>query len=77
MLLHVQDVNTYCDACYQEIDKRSDSITGLIWYVTMRLGKLRALEKINPHDQLRDQIEKVKARFRVKVEHCFGCSSAR
>jgi len=45
--------------------------TGVTWYVTMRPGKRRALNKENEADALIDQAEKLKAGIRAKVEHPF------
>jgi IS5 family transposase len=44
----------------------------MTWHIAMRPGKRRALDKENnPVDALRDQVEKIKASIRAKVEHPF------
>ena len=60
------------DAGYQGIDKRPDARGHVTWHVAMRPGKRRALDKENnPVDALIDQVEKIKASIRAKVEHPF------
>ena len=41
------------------------------WYIAMRPGKRRALDKNDEADALLDQAEKLKASVRAKVEHPF------
>ncbi len=43
----------------------------MTWYVAMRPGKRKALDKNKPIDALIDKIEKLKAGVRAKVEHPF------
>ena len=60
------------DAGYQGIDKRRDAKKDVTWHIAMRPGKRRALDKENnPVDALIDQVEKIKASIRAKVEHPF------
>jgi IS5 family transposase len=70
-LLHGQESVAFGDAGYQGIDKRADAKTHVIWHVAMRPGKRRALDKANAADALIDQVEKLKAGVRAKVEHPF------
>ena len=70
-LLHGQEMDVYSDAGYQGIHKRPDANIRVTWHVAMRPGKRKALDKIDPLDQLRDKIEKAKAGIRAKVEHPF------
>ena len=70
-LLHGQEKNAYGDAGYQGIDKRPDAKEEVRWHVAMRPGKRRALDKEQPLDALLDQVEKLKASIRAKVEHPF------
>jgi IS5 family transposase len=52
--------------------KRPDAKEGVTWHVAMRPGKRRALDKENkPIDALIEQVEKIKASIRAKVEHPF------
>ena len=41
------------------------------WHLAVRPGKRKALNKENAVDAIRDQIEKLKAGMRAKVEHPF------
>ena len=41
------------------------------WQVAMKPGKRRALDKSTPLGEISDQIEKLKASVRAKVEHPF------
>jgi transposase, IS5 family len=70
-LLHGQESVAFGDAGYQGIDKRADARVDVIWHVAMRPGKRRALDKANAADALIDQVEKLKAGVRAKVEHPF------
>ena len=69
-LLHGQEEVVFADAGYQGAMKRREA-TGVHWQVAMRPGKRRALDKTNPIDTLSENIEKLKARVRAKVEHPF------
>ena len=71
-LLHGQETDGFGDAGYQGIDKRRDAKKDVTWHIAMRPGKRRALDKENnPVDALIDQVEKIKASIRAKVEHPF------
>jgi transposase, IS5 family len=70
-LLHGQESVAFGDAGYQGIDKRADAKTDVTWHVAMRPGKRRALDKAKAADALIDQVEKLKAGVRAKVEHPF------
>ena len=70
-LLHGQESLAFGDAGYQGVEKRPDSKADVAWHVAMRPGKRRALDKDNEVDALLDQIEKLKAGVRAKVEHPF------
>ena len=71
-LLHGQETDVYGDAGYQGADKRPDTKATQKWHVAMRPGKRRKLDKDNsPVDALIDQVEKIKASIRAKVEHPF------
>jgi IS5 family transposase len=69
-LLHGQEEVVFADAGYQGVMKRPEA-TGVQWQVAMRPGKRRALDKSNPIDVLSENIEKLKASIRAKVEHPF------
>jgi len=53
--------------------KRSGLITveGDNWHIAMRPGKRRALDGNDRIDQLTEQVERIKASIRAKVEHPF------
>ena len=71
-LLHGQETDVYADAGYQGAEKRPDAKKDVTWHVAMRPGKRKALDKENkPIDALIDQVEKIKASIRAKVEHPF------
>ena len=70
-LLHGNESIAFGDAGYQGIEKRPDAKADVIWYVAMRPGKRRALNKANAADAMIDQAEKLKAGIRAKVEHPF------
>ena len=68
-LLHGQESMVFADAGYQGAQKRPEA-TGVNWHVAMRPGKRRALPS-TPWGDLTQQIEKLKASVRAKVEHPF------
>ena len=71
-LLHGQETDVFGDAGYQGAQKRPDAKKDVTWHVAMRPGKRRALDKENkPIDALIEQVEKIKASIRAKVEHPF------
>ena len=70
-LLHGHEQVVFGDAGMQGAHKRPDARPGVKWYVAMRPGKRRALDKSDPIDALVDRIEKLKASVRAKVEHPF------
>ena len=70
-LVHGDETEVLADAGYQGADKRPDAKEGVDWHVAMRPGKRRALDKTRTIDRLIDQIERLKASMRAKVEHPF------
>jgi IS5 family transposase len=71
-LLHGQETVVFTDAGYQGVDKRPDAKPDVTWHVAMRPGKRRALDaENNVADALLDQVERIKAGIRAKVEHPF------
>lgn len=58
-------------ADYQGAAKRADATPNVNWHVAMLPGKRRALAKDNAINALIDQVEKLKAGIRAKVEHPF------
>jgi len=73
-LLHGQEENAHGDAGYQGVQKRAKvqkKHGKVTWYVAMRPGKRRALDKQTEIGKLTDRIERLKAGVRAKVEHPF------
>ena len=70
-LLHGQEEDAWGDAGYQGADKRPDAKPDVRWSVAMRPGKRRALDKSRQSNRLIDELERLKARIRAKVEHPF------
>ena len=69
-LLHGSETDAYGDAGYQGAHKRADA-KDVRWHVALRPGKRRALDKTSTTGRLIDEIERVKASIRAKVEHPF------
>jgi IS5 family transposase len=71
-LVHGEETDVFADAGYQGAAKRNE-VQGIDanWHVAMRPGKRRALDKDSPLGAVLDQLERVKARIRAKVEHPF------
>jgi IS5 family transposase len=70
-LLHGEEKKVFADAGYQGAAKRPDARDGVEWLVAMRPGKRKKLDPDKAHDQLTEQIERLKASVRAKVEHPF------
>jgi len=70
-LLHGQEKDVFADAGYQGAHKRPDAKEDVKWHVAMRPGKRKLLDKTDPVDALTDQVERIKASIRAKVEHPF------
>ena len=70
-LLHGQETDVFADAGYQGAHKRPDAKEDVKWHVAMRPGKRKLLDKTDPVDALTDQVERIKASIRAKVEHPF------
>ncbi len=69
-LLHGQETDVYADAGYQGIEKRCKA-NAARWHVAMRPGRRRQLDLNDRLDAIFDQIERLKAGIRAKVEHPF------
>ncbi|MEK8084789.1 IS5 family transposase [Aquabacterium sp. A3] len=70
-LLHGQETDVFADAGYQGAHKRPDAKDDVQWHVAMRPGLRKLLDKADPMDALTDQLERIKASIRAKVEHPF------
>ena len=70
--MHGDERDVYADAGYQGVGKREETQgMDINWHVAMRPGKRRALDKTTALGGISDQIEKLKASIRAKVEHPF------
>jgi IS5 family transposase len=70
-LLHGEERIAFGDAGYQGVEKQRENLnTQVEWEVAMRPGKRRALPD-TPLGRIHEQIEKLKASVRAKVEHPF------
>ena len=70
-LLHGEESEAFGDAGYQGADKRPDAKPGVRWNVAMRPGKRKLLDNSQPLGRMMDELEKLKAGIRAKVEHPF------
>ena len=70
-LLHGQESDVYADAGYQGAGKRPDARKSTVWHVAMKPGTRKVLDKTTKIGRLKEQLEKVKASIRAKVEHPF------
>ena len=70
-LLHGEETEAWGDAGYQGAGKRADAKEGVRWNIAMRPGQRKQLDKTQLIDQLTDQLERIKASIRAKVEHPF------
>ena len=74
-LLHGQEKLGFGDAGYQGVDKRPEAAStnkdaGIEWHIAMRPGKRKA-QKSKAWGAVAEQLEKLKASVRAKVEHPF------
>jgi IS5 family transposase len=69
-LLHGEEEIGFGDAGYQGAHKRPES-TLKNWHIAMRPGKRKALDLNDPRDAICNEIERLKASVRAKVEHPF------
>ena len=70
-LLHGQETDVFADAGYLGAHKRPDAKEDVQWHVAMRPGLRKLLDKADPMDALTEQVERIKASIRAKVEHPF------
>jgi transposase, IS5 family len=69
-LLHGKEEAAFGDAGYQGVQKRPEA-AGPAWHVAMRPGLRRKLNPFIEPEFIAEQIERVKASVRAKVEHPF------
>lgn len=70
-LVRETDAEVFADAGYQGAGKRPDARANVKWHIAMRPGKRRALDLSKPINGLTEQLERVKAAIRARVEHPF------
>ena len=70
-LVRPSDRDVFADAGYQGAVKRPDARDDVTWHIAMRPGKRRTLDLAKPMDALTEQMERVKAGIRARVEHPF------
>jgi IS5 family transposase len=69
-LLHGEETDAYADAGYQGIHKRCTDVA-VRWHVAMKPSRRKQLDLNERLDSIFDQIERLKAGIRAKVEHPF------
>ena len=72
-LLHGEEKAGYADAGYLGVEKREEITTrspGVEWHVAAKRGKIKAMAE-GAVKELTQQIEKLKAQVRARVEHPF------
>jgi transposase, IS5 family len=69
-LLHGEETAAFADAGYQGAQKRPESRLSN-WFIAMRPGKRKLLDLNDRRDAIIDEIERLKASVRAKVEHPF------
>ncbi len=73
-LLHGEETCGFGDAGYRGAEKREEVKAlhpAVQWFVAMQPGKRKTLNTSDPHAAITEQIEKIKAGVRAKVEHPF------
>ena len=70
-LLHGDESDAFRDAGYQGAHKRPNASPDVKWHVAMRPGKRAALDKRRPLGAMINEVERIKASIRAKVEHPF------
>ena len=70
-LLHGDETDAFGDAGYQGAHKRANATPDVTWHVAMRPGKRAALDKSKPLGAMINEVERIKASIRAKVEHPF------
>ena len=70
-LVRDSDREVFADAGYQGAAKRPDARDDVRWHIAMRPGLRKMLDLSDSMDQLVEQLERVKAGIRARVEHPF------
>ncbi len=75
-LLHGEETCGFGDAGYRGAEKREEvqkAHPDVEWFIAMRPGECKALDRSDPHDAVINQIEKIKAGVRASIR--LGSSS--
>jgi transposase, IS5 family len=73
-LLHGNEEVVFADSGYRGVEKREeiqDLHPDVDWEIAMMPGQRKVMDKSRPVNALKEQLEKVKASIRAKVEHPF------
>ena len=70
-LLHGEEATAFADSGYRGAHKRPDAKPGVTWQIAVRPSDRRRLKAGAKLGAILDQIEKLKASIRAKVEHPF------
>jgi IS5 family transposase len=72
-LMHRQESLVFVDASYQGVPKRPDATVGVNWRIALRLSRQQVLDRAGEidADALVDQIRKLKASVRAKLQQPF------
>ncbi len=73
-LLHGQESDVFADSGYRGVEKREEiqaQHPDVNWHIAMMPGKRKAMDKSSPMGAMLEQLEKIKASIRAKVEHPF------
>lgn len=73
-LLHGEEEVVFADSGYRGVHKREEiqaQHPDVAWHIAMMPGQRKAMDKSRPVNALREQVEKLKAGIRAKVEHPF------
>jgi IS5 family transposase len=70
-LLHGQENTVFADSGYCGAEKREDAQPGVTWQIARRPSSRKVWEKSAEVGALIDEVERLKASARAKVEHPF------
>jgi len=73
-LLHGEEEIVFADSGYRGVQKREEiqhQHPDVAWQIAMMPGQRKAMDKSRPVNALLEQLEKLKASIRAKVEHPF------
>jgi IS5 family transposase len=73
-LLHGKEEVIFADSGYRGVQKREElqkQYPDVAWYIAIMPDQRKAMDKSRPVNSLSEQLEKLKASIRAKVEHPF------